>query len=204
MASESLPMDKLKRLQWLPTLRQSEAFTVGGSGAAIDYGEPYITITAQYENLTDAQMRVLSAFLARRNGRAVPFRAHNPARKKPIAIANPAALSPTISEVSTGVLQIDTGVSDQMSEGDIIAYKSFTGARFVGQISDIVASSGTTTDFMTQPAAQQPDGTPELQIFEAEGLFRLDPSSVDMSEPHDLKRRVSFTARQLETPFVEP
>jgi len=203
MASETFPVDGLKRCDWSVVTRQTSLVSYGGGDSVIDMGEPYWMITCGYENLTEAQHRAVTSFLKRRNGAMVPFRAYRPDRQNPINITNAGALSPSISEVSAGVVQITTG-TPKLAEGDMVAYKTSTGARFVGEIADLLSTQTNSIQCELYPSAPTPHGTPELQIYRAEGLFRLEPSSVQVSEPMDKRRSVGFSARQLEKPFTEP
>lgn len=203
MPSETFPVAGLKACEWVPTFRQTSQITNGGGGGGIEMGEPYWVMNCSYANLTDAEFRAVTSFLARRQGNLVPFRAYRPDRQNPLNIANAGALSPSISEVSAGVMQITTG-TDKLAEGDMVAYQTSAGARFVGEIDEVLSTQTNSIQCRCTPFAPTPNGTPDLQIYRAEGLFRLVPDSVSTTEPHDRRRAVSFSARQVEKPFTEP
>lgn len=203
MASETFPVSGLKRCDWVPSFRQTQQLTNGGGNGGIEMGDPYWMISCTYENLTESQHRAVTSFIARRNGNQVPFRAYRPDRQNPLNIINAGALSPSIAEVSSGVMQITTG-TDRLAEGDMVAYQTSAGARYVGEIADVLSTPVDAIQCTLLPFAPTPDGTPELQIYRAEGLFTLEPDSVVPSEPFDRKRSLSFSARQLQKPFTEP
>jgi X-X-X-Leu-X-X-Gly heptad repeat protein len=203
MASETFPVSGLKSCEWTDVVRQTDQSSYGGGDSVIEMGEPYWTISCRYENLSEAQHRAVTSFLKRRNGSMVPFRAYRPDRQNPLNIANAGSLSPSITEVSTGVMQITTG-TNKLAEGDMVAYKTSTGARYVGEIADVLSTQTSSIQCELYPAAPTPNGSPDLQIYRAEGLFRLVPSSVQNPEPHDKRRSVTFSARQVEKPFTEP
>lgn len=203
MASETFPVSGLKSCTWALTERQTSQITYGGGGGGIDMGEPYWVITCTYENLTAVKYRAVTAFLGRRNGNMVPFRAYRSDRQDPINIPNAGSLSPSISEVSSGVMQITTG-ADKLAEGDMVAYDTSAGARFVGEIDELLSTQTNSIQCRLSPFAPTPNSTPDLQIYRAEGLFTLLPDTVSPNEPYDGKRSISFSARQLEKPFTEP
>lgn len=202
MASETMPYDGLKRCDWRVVQRQTLPFTQGGGGAVIEMGEPYWMIDCAYDNLSDAKFRAVTAFLGRRNGAIVPFRAYRADRQKPLNISNPQALIVSIAEQSAGIMRV-TGTSKLLA-GDMIAYKTITGARHIGEIIEVIASPADTTDFRLHPFASTPHAGGEVQIYRAEALFTIEPDSVAISEPYDKRRGVTFTARQLQRPFTEP
>ncbi|MEL6754939.1 MAG: hypothetical protein AAFP81_00775 [Pseudomonadota bacterium] len=203
MASETFPVSGLKNCTWTKAWRQTSQITGGGGGGGIEMGDPYWMISCVYENLTEAQFRAVTAFIGRRNGNLVPFRAYRSDRQNPINIPNAGALSPSITEITAGVMQITTGTL-KLAEGDMVAYRSSAGARFVGEIDELLSSQTNSVQCRMIPFAPTPNGTPDLQIYRAEGLFMLIPESVSPNEPYDKKRSISFSARQLEKPFTEP
>lgn len=203
MASETFPVSGLKRCDWTPVLRQTSQFTNGAGGGGIEMGEAYWMINCTYENLTAAQHRAVTSFLSRRNGNIVPFRAYRNDRQFPLNIPDADTLSPTIAEVSAGVMQITTG-ANKLAEGDMVAYQSSAGARFVGEVAELLSTQASSIQCTMEPFAPTPHGTPDLQIYRAEGLFTLIKDSVLVSEPMDRKRSASFSARQLQKPFTEP
>lgn len=203
MASETFPVSNLKTCEWLPITRQTAPMNQGGSGQVIEMGDPYWMIQCAYENLNEADYRALTAFLARRNGAMVPFRAYRSDRQMPLNIPNADSLSPSISQVSSGVMQITTG-TNKLSEGDMVAYAASDGSRYVGEIKDILSTQTSSVQCELFPIAPTPASSADLQIYRAEGLFTLEPGSIQTSEPIDKRRSVSFSARQLEKPFTEP
>lgn len=203
MASETFPVSGLKSCTWTPAWRQTSQITGGGGGGGIEMGDPYWMITCSYENLTEVQHRAVTSFIGRRQGNLVPFRAYRPDRQLPVNIPNADALSPSITQITAGVMQITTGTL-KLAEGDMVAYRSSAGARFVGEIDELLSTQTNSVQCRMSPFAPTPNGTPELQIYRAEGLFTLIPDSVSGNEPYDKKRSISFSARQLEKPFTEP
>ncbi|MEO0955688.1 MAG: hypothetical protein AAFY12_11895 [Pseudomonadota bacterium] len=203
MPSETFPVSGLKSCEWTPTFRQTTQITNGGGGGGIEMGDPYWLINCSYGNLTEIQFRAVTSFIGRRQGNLVPFRAYRPDRQLPVNIPNADALSPSIIQITAGVMQITTGTL-KLAEGDMVAYRSSAGARFVGEIDELLSAQTNSIQCRMIPFAPTPNGTPDLQIYRAAGLFRLLPETVSVTEPHDRRRAISFSARQVEVPFTEP
>jgi hypothetical protein len=200
-ADEIMLSDRLKACDWIQSFRQSDATTRGGNPQVVEHGRPFWVINFRYENLipTDSYdpNRLLSAWLGRRNGQAVPFTAYRPSRRTPFnhPTANNSGLVLSGYNSTTGAITLNKG---NMAEGDMVSWDAADGSMFVGEIVTIDAVSGSSTTFKTFPFAKQPAGTENAKIVGAVGRFRLIPASIRPDDRADKRHGLSFSARQIE------
>lgn len=192
-AGEVMLTDRLKSCTWRLVERQTQQFARGGASAVIQIGEPYWLIDLVYENLGATEFRALSAWLARRRGALVTFSAFRADRPHPANITAEPVATITSQDVST--IRVQAG-PDLVGVGDMISYNAVSGGRFIGEVTNVVATGAGYADVNTVPLPPTPHGTPVVQLVPAVGLFRLEPSSVRITEVYEPKKRVSFTARQ--------
>jgi len=196
-ADESIITDRLKACAWSLNFRQSDVNYRGGNSVSIEYGPAFWIAGFRYESLQPDQYRTLTAWINRRYGSSVPFMAHLPSRRYPKN--NPgttnAGLALSAYNGTTGSITLNKG---NMAEGDMVSWKDSNSGQFVGEIVEVTSVSGGSTTFKTSPFARAPHGTPSPRVFEAQGRFRLMPSSVRIEDGHDKLYSVAFDARQME------
>ena len=189
---ELMLTEGLKTCNFLQAERQNGFFGLGGFSAIVDYGPPYWELELEYENLSDANFRVLTAWMRRRRGGMSYFKAFRAMSRNPLGGASSATVaqqtSDTLRVTSSPVLQI----------GDMVAYDANGSGRFVGEVIEIVATAAGYVDVKTFPPISVPASTPNAEIVDAGGYFRVLPDTVRLSEPLGFTRSMSFRARQLE------
>lgn len=190
---EFMPTDALRECTWTLQERQTAQYSRGGNSQVIDLGDPFWTLTATYEGLGPAQFKALSAFISRRQGARVTFAARRPGRKPDFA-QDPVGLG---FVVTSGKLRIDAGATPVVA-GDMVSYTTSGSGRYIGEVQSTSVVSGTNLECVMRPLALAAHATPDVAIVGAWGLFRLDPQSVQISETYDPRKRVSFSARQVE------
>jgi hypothetical protein len=168
--------------------RQTNPFSNSG-GIVVELGKPYWMIACEYANLTDAEWRELTAWIARRRGSKSPFKAFRAMQRNPRGGAS----SCTVSAGGNGTITVNASPAAQV--GDMIAYNAGAGGRAVVQLT---ASNGS-NNFDCFPPAPSGSGSPE--IVDAGGYFRLMANTVNMSDPFDPKKTLSFQARQVEPTY---
>lgn len=192
MSAEELMLTKgLKSCVWTPKERQSEQFTTGGAGKVIEYGGPFWEVDFTYENLREIDWRKLTAWAARRRGAAVTFKAFPAMQRSPLN-GDPGSVS--ISEVGSDELRVNTNPT--LSLGDFLAYNASGSGRFVGQVVEITGGGSGYINCRTFPPRVGVSGS--AAVVDAAGIFRMVPTSLRMTNPLDPKKRLSFTARQVE------
>ena len=194
--SEMMLTEKLKACDWVPREVQSASFARSGASQVVEMGSPFWEISLRYENLTDADARIATAWLARRRGRLIPFWAFRPSRRTLLADpkANNVGADPSNYSAAAKSFDIDTTAA---SVGDMVSYIDQYSRNFVGEITEVVSQGGSSATVKTFPPAPQPHATPAGRWFEAFGAFELDPESVNFTDPVDGRRNLSFTARQV-------
>lgn len=190
--------DRLKDCSWTLAPRQSVPFG-RQAGQVISYGQPFWVAQFRYENLDEAGLRALSAWLARREGARVTFTAFRPTRKQP-------ALGPSVSNSGITITSVSTAASTvtwnnlpcALSPGDMLSYYTAAGGYFCGEIVAVEAIVGDAQTVTVKPAPVAVHAsTPAPRIVQALAEFQLDGEAA-ISEPHDRRYAVSFTARQVE------
>jgi hypothetical protein len=190
--------DRLKDCSWFLSPRQSVPFGRRG-GQVITYGQPYWSAQFRYENLDEAGLRAMSAWIARREGARYTFTAYRPTRRKPASgLASNSGVG--ISAISTINSTISlTGLStNAMAAGDMVSYYTAALGYYCGEIVSVGALSGGAQTVTVRPAPVTVNvSTPDVRVVEAIGEFQLD-GEVRLSEPYDRRYAVSFAARQVE------
>lgn len=206
-AGEIMLTEGLKRCTWRLVERQTQQFSRGGSGPVVDLGDPFWEIDFRYENLDRAAWQALTAWVQRRQGAGVNFAAYRPDRKDPI-LKQPGDTETDFEMRATNYGSIETvrihwGLDYELSVGDMVAYDASDGSRYVGEITEFAQYASQNAHAVVYPprkdsATQAPN--PALSM--ATGLFRMVTDSLQMSEPYDPKKSLSFRARQDERPVA--
>lgn len=189
--------DRLKDCSWTLVPRQSVPFG-RQAGQVISYGQPFWVAQFRYENLDEAGLRALSAWLARREGARVTFTAYRPTRAQPSSgVASNSGIG--ISAINTGASTIAlTGLStNAMQPGDMVSYYTAAGGYYCGEVVAVGSLSAGAQTVTVKPAPVALNASPQVRIVEALAEFQLDGEAA-ISEPHDRRYGVSFTARQVE------
>lgn len=204
----ALPTDGLKSCEWKPVERQTRQFSRNGSGPVLELGRPYWEIDCTYDNLNDQAFRSLSSFLTGLRGARNPFRAYRPSRPK--SAGRPDANAGDIEDFE----RVTTADYDALllgfvdgeggfGVGDMVSYRTTANARYVGEVTRVQAEFLRSSRLILFPPVQTPHASaPEPQIVKPEGLFTIVPDSLQMSEPYEPKKRVSFSARQWERAYA--
>jgi len=195
-AGEQFPTKGLKSCVWSLSQRQTSQYGRSGNSQVIKLGEAFWRVKFEFENLTDADFRYLTSFIARRKGRMVSFAAYRPDRLK--GLQHSGGVVPSAFSVSGDTLTVTMPGGQHFSHGDMISYAAASGGRYVGEVTEITSASGGTTVMKSEPSPVAAAGTHDAQSEFAWGLFTLEPDSVNISEPFEITKRVSFTARQVE------
>lgn len=190
--------DRLKDSSWTLVPRQSVPFGRRG-GQVISYGQPFWAASFRYENLNEAGLRAMSAWLARREGARFTFTAYRPTRARPASgLASNSGVG--ISAINVGASTISlTGLStNAMQAGDMVSYYTSGNGYYCGEILSVGALSGGAQTVTVKPAPQTVNvSTPNVRVVQALCEFQID-GEASISEPHDRRYGVSFTARQVE------
>jgi hypothetical protein len=189
--------DRLKDSSWNLAHRQSTPFG-RQTGQVITYGQPFWMATFRYENLSEAGLRSLSGWLARREGSRVTFTAFRPTRRKPAggATANTGVTIASI-DVATGVIDL-TGLPHALQAGDMFSYYTAANGYHCGEISLVTGFGSGAQSIQTKPGPVTAHASsPAPRIVEALAEFQLE-GQPQISEPHDRRYSVQFTARQVE------
>ena len=176
----------LKRCEWIPREKQTQIFGRGAKSPVIDLGTPYWEVKFSYSNMTDDEWAELRAWLARRRGALSYFSAFNAMNRTPRG----GATSCTVSAGGGGSITVNASPAAQV--GDMVAYDDANGGRAVVMLTENTSGN----NFNCFPPAVIGSGNPA--IVDAAGYFRLIPDSVQMSDPFDAKKSLSFEARQME------
>lgn len=175
----------LKKMTWLPQERATTPFAVGG-GINVELGSPFFLIRCEYgPGLTLAEWKALRAWITRRRGSKSPFRAFHAMNRTPAGGAS----SCTVSAGGGGPLTIN--MSPAAQPGDFVAYDVAGGGRAIHEVLENISGSS----FEVFPPANKA-GSGNPSCVDAAGDFRLDLSTLNMSETYDPKNTVSFQARQ--------
>jgi hypothetical protein len=207
-AGEIMITKGLKSCTWRIVERQTQQFSRNGTGPVIELGAPYWEIDFRYENLSPENWRLLTSWVNRRRGAKENFSAYRPDRKAPLfrAEANDPALIFTIIETVTEgnkvLVDYPAGVSPYAAVGDMVAYDSATGARYVGEVEEIEAVFSSRTRLRTYPPAPLMAASPNGNLYAATGLFKMVANTLQMSEPYTVKKTLSFRAKQDEAPIA--
>lgn len=184
----------LKNCTWQLKQRNTTQFGLSGSNQVITKGRPYWHASFEYENMLDQDFRALTAWIARRNGQEFTFSAYRPGREAPLGYEPTATASYSVN-VSGGYIDLDTNQGDGvMSAGDMVSYTDSAGRSYIGEI--VSATETSANDFRCEMRPPPTTYASAGAIVSASGAFVLQPDSVSMSTPFDIKKRVSFTARQ--------
>lgn len=192
--SVQIPTTGLKQCVWTLERRQTQQYSRDGSAQSIELGKPFWRVRFEYENMHDADFRALSAFIARRSNMQLDFFAYRVDRPTPL-LSDESALVTGLS-LSGSDISLEMNNSDGLSLGDMVAYEAEAG-RYVGEVVGVSATFGNTTVVSLEPPAETPSGSPGALVVNPYGRFKLEPDSVNLSEPYDIQKRASFTARQV-------
>ena len=195
-AGELIPTTGLKQCIWKLEQRQTKQYSRNGSSQVIKLGEAFWVLRFEFENMTDANFRALTAFLSRRKGAIVSFSAYRPDRIK--ALLHSDGNAPSALTVSGDEVTVTMNNSEAFSPGDMISYAAGAGGRYVGEVLSITSHVTNTTVAVVEPAPVAAHATHDAQTEAAWGLFTLEPDSIMLSEPFDITKRATFTARQVE------
>jgi hypothetical protein len=189
--------DRLKDCSWTLIPRQSAPYA-RQTGQVITYGQPYWVAQFRYENLDLAGLRLLSAWIARREGARFTFTAFRPTRRIPASgVTTNSGVG--IGSVSTANSTISlTGLSTfSMQAGDMVSYFTAASGYYCGEIVAVGTLSGGNQTVTVRPAPVTPNAAPQARIVEALAELQLD-GQIAINEPHDRRYAVSFSARQVE------
>ena len=190
--------DRLKDCSWTLSHRQSTPFG-RQTGQVISYGQPFWVAQFRYENLDDAGLRALSAWLARREGSRVTFTAYRPTRAIPSSgLTSNSGLG--ISAISTSGSTISlTGLStNAMTPGDMVSYYTAANGYYCGEVVAVGSLSEGAQTVTVKPAPVAVNvSTPAVRVVQALAEFQIEGEAA-ISEPHDRRYGVSFMARQVE------
>jgi len=211
--------DRLKDSSWRLAHRQSAPFG-RQTGQVIVYGASYWTASFRYENLDEAGLRALSAWLARRQGSRVTFTAYRPSRATPLSGADSNA-GIGVSSVNTAASTlVMTGLAVALTPGDMVSYYTAASGYYCGEVvaTTLVLDAdwflfsgawdeagewvdGASWDFSqtvtVSPAPVTANASPQARVYQALAEFQMDGQPT-ISEPHDKRYAVSFSARQVE------
>lgn len=190
MDQEPMITTGLKTCTWQLRQRQTQQFGLSGNGQVITRGRPFWVLQFEYENLKPADYQALSAWISRRNGGEFTFLAYRPDRPQPLS--GPAN-SPSFS-ISGSNLVIDTNAG-AINPGDMAAYITSNSRRYVGEVVNVASVSGDQYTCEMRPAP--PSVVSGADLMQAQGEFILEPDTLSISEPYDLRKRVGFAARQV-------
>lgn len=198
MSSQELFLtDFLKECSWELDENQGEAAS-RDSDWVVDYEGPLWMVRCRYENLTDAAMRALSAWVVRRRKALVTCTVFRPDRRYPLLLPSFSNTGLGISSVTDTTVNL-TGISPSsghISAGDMLSYKTAADGYYVGEvIADVTASSGNAA-VLVHPPPQTPHASPVPKLKEAIGEFKL-VSRPQLVEVPDRKRGVSFELQQV-------
>lgn len=196
---ELLPTDGLRELTWSPPIeRQSGLETRSGFGQTLLLGRPFWRLRASYVFQNDLKYRLMTAFLARRQGARYTFLAPRISRRAP-------ALAPSLTNAGLGVASVDiangtvtfTGVGTTViTPGDMCGFYTAALGYWVGEATAVATPTGGVVTIPVHPYPQNHHlTTPNARLKEALGEFKL--SGVpNTSETYDGKRAISFEAIQ--------
>jgi len=190
--------DRLKECSWGLIPRQSAPFARGGGSQVIVYGYPYWSASFRYENLDDAGMREMSAWLAGRQGSRYSFLAYRPRTRLPAGGATSNS-GVTLAAVDTANSELDfTGLPHALEPGDMVSYYTAASGYYCGEVVSAGAySAGAQTVGVQPPPVAEHASTPNPRIVEALCEFQIE-GQPQIVETHDKRYTVSFGARQVE------
>lgn len=190
--------DRLKDCSWTLVPRQSVPFG-RQTGQVIRYGQPYWAAQFRYENLSETGLRAMSAWLARREGARVTFTAYRPTRARPLSgLSSNSGIA--IFDVSTAnsTLSLSGLGSNAIAPGDMVSYYTAANGYYCGEVVSVSSLSSGNQTVTVSPAPVAINGsTPNVRLVQALAEFQLDGEAT-ISEPHDRRYAVSFSARQVE------
>lgn len=194
-AGEIFLTDRLKDCSWGLQHRQSAPFG-RQTGQVIVYGASYWMASFRYENLDEAGLRALSAWIARRQGARYSFTAYRPTRAKP---ANGASSNSGlgVSAVSTAASTVAlTGLTGALLAGDMLSYYTAASGYYCGEVVSAGAFSLGAQTLTVSPAPVAAHASPQARVFQALCEFQLE-GDPQIAEPHDRRYALSFSARQV-------
>lgn len=197
-AGELILTDCLKECTWQLVEQQSAPETRANGGQVVTWGRPFWSLTARYENLSDAGFRALTAWVSRRKRSRVSFTAWRADRPAPLL--NPAmtntGLGVSSVNISAGTVTLTGLGSTVISPGDMIGFSTLAGGYWVGEATATATPSGGTATISVWPYPQTPHGTPNVRLLKALGEFQLVGDPV-IREPSSRVRSLEFVARQV-------
>lgn len=188
--------DRLKDCSWRMVPRQSAPFA-RQTGQVITYGSPFWVAQLRYENLDEAGLRALSAWIARRQGARFTFTAYRPTRARPAngATSNSGLGISAVSTVNSTVAL--TGLTGALGAGDMLSYYTAASGYYCGEVVSAGSISSGAQTLTVSPAPVAANASPQARVFQALAEFQLEGEAT-ITEPHDRRYGVSFAARQVE------
>jgi hypothetical protein len=198
-SQELFPTNFLKLNSWYFDEKQSGGDSRDGNGWVVELGTGLWMVTLRYENLTDAAMRALTAFVARRRGKAVTCTIVRTDRKAPLmapSMTNSGLTVNSIDEDAKTVTMSGLG-SNAISSGDMLSYKTNMNGFFIGEITaDATPSSGVATLHVNTPPITPHASAPAPRLREAYGEFMME-GPPEILEPFDRRRIVGLKMKQV-------
>lgn len=197
-ARELMPYDGLKEFTWSLDENQSELDTANEvRGQVIEWGRATWTCRAVFGSMNASVYRKLDSFIKRRKKSLITFTAFRPLFRAPL-------LNPAQTNTGLGIGTVDienstvgfTGLSANVSEGDMFSYRTANNGYYVGQAVEAVSISGGAATVKLEPAPMPKHATtPQVRAFEALGEFRL-VAAPQNTEQHLRRGTYSFTCKQ--------
>lgn len=197
MMRELMPMEGLKEFSWWLEENQSDLETNGNNGQVLEFGAPKWSARATFGSVNADVFRKLDAFIHRRKKALVTFTAFRPIMRAPL-------LNPSQSNSGLGLGTVDienatialTGLSANVSAGDMISYRTLANGYWIGQATaDVARTGGNATVPVHPPPMAKHATTPAVRLFEALGEFKL-VGTPQNTEQHLKRGTYSFTCVQ--------
>lgn len=194
---ELFPTDFLKECSFTLVEQQSQPGARSNSGKTVVYGDPYWKMRCRYENLTDAAFRKLSAFLARRQGAGVSFRAYRTDRPAPIKGAAFNVKPEFDASPTEGTAIRVKNAVGRISEGDMVSYLADDATIHLAEVTSVQEIEGGVSVLGCWPYPVTPYGdAPSLSFIKPTAEFKM-IGGYQIGEPYDGRRSVSFEAEQI-------
>jgi len=190
--------DRMLECTWMIDEIQTAPGYRSGAGNVIKMGYPRWIIKAKYNNLDDALIiRKQSAWIARREKSANPFTAFRPLKRKPLNAPSGSNSGLGISgvDIASGTIDV-TGCSWDISEGDMVSYRTSVSGLYVGEVKANVSQGSTMTLPVWPPPFAPHASAPDLKLVDAVGEFQLLEMNPLIEVP-DRKNNWDFTAKQV-------
>ena len=197
-AGEIFLTDRLKDCSWSLMHRQSAPFA-RQTGQVIVYGSAFWNASFRYENLSETGLRALSAWIARREGARNSFTAYRPTRRLPASgLASNSGVGISAISTANSTISLSGLGSNAMIAGDMVGYYTAALGYYCGEVVSVGSLSAGAQTVTVSPAPVAVHGsTPNVRVVDALAEFQIEGQPT-ISEPHDLRYAVSFSARQVE------